>query len=117
MEHPTITRYRACDTLEKFNGLLCHHDWFWYMSDQNLSPLPSEILLQLAKDHDDDWKRAYNRAHAVAFNNDSFVWKDHPYIPVFDGLGAVPVKVKGASAGSAISAIESLLRELDAIAL
>ena len=65
-------------TLEKFSELVSKADWFYYMADQNLSPLEMDTLFTIANTGSDDFKRTWNREHAKRFNNESFYPKDDP---------------------------------------
>jgi hypothetical protein len=66
-------KYYNPETLEDYIQCLARHDWFYYFSDQWLSSEPSDELLALATDaEDDNWRRAYNEAHAKVFNTESF---------------------------------------------
>jgi len=70
-------------TLEEYKSALQKHDWFHYFSDDNRVCMAGERvgaqLLATAKKGDDEFKRAYNAAHAKRFNTPSFVYDGHPY--------------------------------------
>ena len=79
--------YRECDTLAKFDLLCQRHDWFYYMSDMNLSDQPAKELRELAAKNGVEWQRVYNREHAKRFNTPSFYPTDGScgtYKPVFN---------------------------------
>lgn len=63
-------------TLEEYQKLLQHHDWYYYFSDDHRVWLRGEEasarIVALAKAGPDDFKRAYNEAHARHFNNEDF---------------------------------------------
>lgn len=63
-------------TAKEYEDLLSKADWFYYMSDQNLSPLEMQTLRDIAEQGTNEFKSLYNREHAKRFNNESFYPKE-----------------------------------------
>jgi hypothetical protein len=59
-------------SVEEFDQLVSNADWFYYMSDMNLSSLHMDTLQEIAEKGSDEFKRIWNRESARRFNNDSF---------------------------------------------
>lgn len=57
--------------VEEYDKACSNADWFYYFSDMNLSGFHMECLRNAA-DHNDDFKRIFNRESAKRFNNKSF---------------------------------------------
>lgn len=74
-------------TLEDYKETLELHDWFYYFSDDHrvyvAGEQASKQLLAVAEWNGDDFKRAYNEAHAKRFNTPSFTSDNRPYNPPF----------------------------------
>ena len=70
-------------TLEQYKKELAHHDWYYYFSDDHgvwqRGESESSRIFGLAKDGNDDFKRAYNDSHKRHFDTPSFVTPDRPY--------------------------------------
>ena len=64
-------------TLEEYQKLLDHHDWYYDFSDDlsvwRRGEASSAETIELAKTGPDDFKRAYNEAHARNFKVGYFV--------------------------------------------
>jgi len=58
-------------TIEEYDKACSKADWFYYMSDMNLSPVAMNSINEAAE-FNDAFKRIYNREHAKRFNNESF---------------------------------------------
>ena len=74
-------------TLDEYKAELARHDWYYYFSDDHrvwsAGEVASKKMVELAKNGNDDFKKAYNEAYALRFNNPSFVYDGHPYTPPF----------------------------------
>jgi hypothetical protein len=74
-------------TLEEYKKELQQHDWFYQFSDDHgvwqRGERESTTLHYLAKEGTDDFKRAYNYAYGLRYNNSSFVTEKNPYTPPF----------------------------------
>jgi len=84
--HERMVKIYSPKTLEEYKDLCSRHDWYWYMSDMNLSPWPSKRLLELAKENGVEWQKIYNEHHAQCFHNKTFYPDDveDTYKPPFD---------------------------------
>lgn len=76
--------------LEEYDKACSNADWFYYMSDSNLSGYHMDCLHEAAA-HNDRFKNIYNREHARRFNTTSFVTDDHPYKPPFESVDEAEV--------------------------
>lgn len=70
-------------TLEHFKIELEQYDWFYYFSEDHRVYQAGEQayrrLKELVLEGGDDFKQAFNEAHAKRFNTETFATKDHPY--------------------------------------
>lgn len=72
--------------LEEYDKACSNADWFYYMSDMNLSGFHMDCLHEAAN-HNDRFKLIYNREHAKRFNTPSWGWtEDRPYKPPFESI-------------------------------
>lgn len=76
--------------LEEYKTALQHHDWFYQFSDDHgvwqRGERESATLSHIAKEGGDDFKRAYNNAFALRYNNPSFVSEKNPFSPAFPSV-------------------------------
>lgn len=74
-------------SIDQFKDELNRHDWYYHFSDDHGVFLRGERenarIFFLAKTGGDDFKRAYNEAHAIHFKTDSFSTRQNPYTPPF----------------------------------
>ena len=61
-------------TIAEYDKACSSADWFYYMSDMNLSPVAMDSIKKAAE-FNDDFKIIYNREHAKRFSN-GFVAND-----------------------------------------
>lgn len=77
-------------TLEQYKTELQHHDWFSQFSDDHgvwqRGERESARLSRIAEEGTDDFKRAYNYAFALRYNNSSFVSEKNPFSPPFPSV-------------------------------
>ena len=70
-------------TIIEYKKLLSDHDWHYNYSDDHgvwqRGERESAAITRYASTGTDEFKKAYNEAHALRYNNSSFVTDKNPY--------------------------------------